>query len=205
MLRVWRGILLFVSRWFQIESLYRFNAKFRPVWEPRFLVSPGLQDMPRVALAALEAEAFLVWPNWRCAGWPGGWAGRPPPPGSHGPAWCCSRAPAWCCSGSPAWCCSGGPAWCRSQVGRRRGWARSGRGARFAAGRRARWAGGWASWPRGGRARPAGSDGQPASGHVAAARRTDPRPEPGPAKSSPAESSYAKVSPVRRYRLFLPG
>ena len=62
-LRLWRGILLFASRWFQIESLYKFNAKFAPVWVPRFFVFPGTSDAPRVALAALEAEAFLVWPK----------------------------------------------------------------------------------------------------------------------------------------------
>jgi lysyl-tRNA synthetase class 2 len=54
---------VFVSRWFQIESLYRFNAKFRPVWEPRYVCYPATRDLPRVALAALEAEAFLVWPD----------------------------------------------------------------------------------------------------------------------------------------------
>jgi lysyl-tRNA synthetase class 2 len=62
-LRAWRGILLFMSRWFQIESLYKFNAKFCPVWVPRFFVFPGTKDAPRVCLAALEAEAFLVWPR----------------------------------------------------------------------------------------------------------------------------------------------
>jgi lysyl-tRNA synthetase class 2 len=62
-LRLWRGILLFASRWFQIESLYKFNAKFTPAWVPRFYVFPGASDAPRVALAALEAEAFLVWPK----------------------------------------------------------------------------------------------------------------------------------------------
>jgi lysyl-tRNA synthetase class 2 len=62
-LRAWRRILLFASRWFQIESLYKFNAKFAPVWVPRFFVFPGASDAPRVALAALEAEAFLVWPK----------------------------------------------------------------------------------------------------------------------------------------------
>ncbi|HEX9356294.1 MAG TPA: phosphatidylglycerol lysyltransferase domain-containing protein, partial [Streptosporangiaceae bacterium] len=62
-LRLWRRILLFASRWFQIESLYKFNAKFAPVWVPRFFVFPGASDAPRVALAALEAEAFLVWPK----------------------------------------------------------------------------------------------------------------------------------------------
>jgi lysyl-tRNA synthetase class 2 len=62
-LRFWRAFLLGVSRWFQIESLYRFNAKFRPVWEPRFICYPGAGDIPRITLAALEAEAFIVWPK----------------------------------------------------------------------------------------------------------------------------------------------
>jgi lysyl-tRNA synthetase class 2 len=62
-LKAWRGLLVFASRWFQIESLYKFNAKFAPVWEPRFFVFTSGRDAPRIALAALEAEAFLVWPR----------------------------------------------------------------------------------------------------------------------------------------------
>jgi lysyl-tRNA synthetase class 2 len=62
-LKAWRGLLVFLSRWFQIESLYKFNAKFSPLWEPRFFVYPGGRDAPRIAIAALEAEAFLVWPR----------------------------------------------------------------------------------------------------------------------------------------------
>ncbi len=62
-LRAWRRLLLFMSRWFQIESLYKFNAKFCPTWQPRFFVFPSTKDAPRIALAALEAEAFLVWPR----------------------------------------------------------------------------------------------------------------------------------------------
>jgi lysyl-tRNA synthetase class 2 len=62
-LRAWRRLLLFASRWLQIESLYRFNAKFQPQWQPRFLVYPSGPDLPRVGLAALEAEAFLTWPK----------------------------------------------------------------------------------------------------------------------------------------------
>ena len=38
--------------------------KFRPEWQPRFFVFPSPMDTPRVALAALEAEAFLVWPRF---------------------------------------------------------------------------------------------------------------------------------------------
>jgi lysyl-tRNA synthetase class 2 len=62
-LRAWRGFLLFLSRWFQIESLYKFNAKFCPEWVPRFLVFPSTKDAVRIGIAALEAEAFLVWPT----------------------------------------------------------------------------------------------------------------------------------------------
>ena len=66
-LRGWRRCLVFLSRWFQIESLYRFNAKFRPEWQPRFLCYRGAGELPRVALAVMEAEAFLTWPRppWR--------------------------------------------------------------------------------------------------------------------------------------------
>ncbi|HEX4787857.1 MAG TPA: phosphatidylglycerol lysyltransferase domain-containing protein [Actinospica sp.] len=62
-LRRWRALLVFLSRWFQIESLYRFNVKFRPIWEPRFVAFRQTRDLPRIALAALEAEAFLVLPS----------------------------------------------------------------------------------------------------------------------------------------------
>ena len=64
-LRGWRRVLLFASRWFQIESLYRFNAKFQPTWVPRFVVYPATRDLPRIVVAALEAEAFLTWPHLR--------------------------------------------------------------------------------------------------------------------------------------------
>ncbi|MFC0864848.1 phosphatidylglycerol lysyltransferase domain-containing protein [Sphaerimonospora cavernae] len=59
-LRAWRGILVLLSRWLQIESLYKFNAKFRPIWEPRFLVYPTARDLPRIGVSALQAEAFLT-------------------------------------------------------------------------------------------------------------------------------------------------
>lgn len=62
-LKAWRGLLVFLSRWFQIDSLYRFNAKFRPIWEPRFVCYPNGRDLPRIAIAMLEAEAFIVWPK----------------------------------------------------------------------------------------------------------------------------------------------
>ncbi len=62
-IKAWRGLLVFASRWFQIDSLYRFNAKFRPIWEPRFVCYPSGRDLPRIAIAMLEAEAFIVWPK----------------------------------------------------------------------------------------------------------------------------------------------
>ena len=50
-------------RWSEIETLYRFNVKFRPDWEPRFISFPSTRDIPRIAVAALEAEAFIVRPH----------------------------------------------------------------------------------------------------------------------------------------------
>ncbi|MFJ8588640.1 phosphatidylglycerol lysyltransferase domain-containing protein [Streptomyces sp. NPDC093595] len=58
-LRIWRGLLVFLSRWFQIESLYKFNAKFQPRWEPRFVVYRNARDLPRIGFAAMQAEGFV--------------------------------------------------------------------------------------------------------------------------------------------------
>ncbi|MFD8676142.1 phosphatidylglycerol lysyltransferase domain-containing protein [Streptomyces seoulensis] len=62
-LRLWRSLLSFFSRWWQIESLYRANAKYRPIWEPRFLLFEKSADLPRIALAAARAEGFLEAPG----------------------------------------------------------------------------------------------------------------------------------------------
>jgi lysyl-tRNA synthetase class 2 len=48
---------------FQIESLYRFNAKFFPRWEPRYLVYEGALGLPRASIAALWAEGHLPKPR----------------------------------------------------------------------------------------------------------------------------------------------
>ena len=63
LVRAWRRILLIASRWWQIESLYRFNAKFLPRWQPRYISYASARDLPRVALAAMEAEAFFAPPH----------------------------------------------------------------------------------------------------------------------------------------------
>ncbi|MEU6381734.1 phosphatidylglycerol lysyltransferase domain-containing protein [Streptomyces sp. NPDC046909] len=62
-LRLWRSLLSFFSRWWQIESLYRANAKYRPIWEPRFLLFEKSADLPRIAVAAARAEGFLEAPG----------------------------------------------------------------------------------------------------------------------------------------------
>ncbi len=51
------------NRFFQIESLYRFNAKFFPRWEPRYLVYEGTFGLPRTSVAALWAEGQLWKPS----------------------------------------------------------------------------------------------------------------------------------------------
>jgi lysyl-tRNA synthetase class 2 len=48
-----------LNRYFQIESLYRFNAKFFPRWEPRYAVYEGRLGLPRMALAGMWAEGQL--------------------------------------------------------------------------------------------------------------------------------------------------
>ncbi|BCJ47786.1 membrane protein [Actinoplanes ianthinogenes] len=67
-LRMWHRLLRVVSRVWQIESLYRANAKYLPAWQPRYLCFPTARDLPRIAVAALTAEAFL--PAGRTVGGP---------------------------------------------------------------------------------------------------------------------------------------
>ncbi|MFC9648342.1 MULTISPECIES: phosphatidylglycerol lysyltransferase domain-containing protein [unclassified Streptomyces] len=62
-LRVWRSLLSFFSRWWQIESLYRANAKYRPIWEPRFMLFEKSADLLRIGIAAGRAEGFLEAPG----------------------------------------------------------------------------------------------------------------------------------------------
>ncbi|MYR07927.1 bifunctional lysylphosphatidylglycerol synthetase/lysine--tRNA ligase LysX [Gordonia sp. SID5947] len=62
-LRAWRGILQFLSRWWQLETLYRANAKYRPQWTPRFLCYEDAATLPRVGLASAIAEGFVSLPR----------------------------------------------------------------------------------------------------------------------------------------------
>jgi len=58
-IRSWRGILLFLSRWLQMETLFRFNSKFRPEWVPRYVMFRKNSDLPKIGLATMRAEAFI--------------------------------------------------------------------------------------------------------------------------------------------------
>jgi lysyl-tRNA synthetase class 2 len=60
--RLARSLIGVASRWFQIESLYRFNAKFFPRWEPRYLLYSGSAALPAIGLAALVVEGQLPRP-----------------------------------------------------------------------------------------------------------------------------------------------
>ena len=49
--------------WFQVERLYRFNAKFFPRWEPRYFMYERRFGLPRAGIAALWLEGQLPRPT----------------------------------------------------------------------------------------------------------------------------------------------
>jgi lysyl-tRNA synthetase class 2 len=60
--RLWRGLLVFFSRWWQLETLYRSNMKYQPEWVPRYACYEEARLIPRVGVASVIAEGFLVLP-----------------------------------------------------------------------------------------------------------------------------------------------
>ena len=63
-IRLARSVLLFFSRWWQLESLYRANAKYRPAWEPRLMCFRSTRDLPRISVAMGIAEGFVSVPSF---------------------------------------------------------------------------------------------------------------------------------------------
>ena len=63
--RLWRGFLIFFSRWWQLETLYRSNMKYQPDWVPRYACYEDARLIPRVGVASVIAEGFLVLPFTR--------------------------------------------------------------------------------------------------------------------------------------------
>ncbi|MDX1881536.1 bifunctional lysylphosphatidylglycerol synthetase/lysine--tRNA ligase LysX [Mycolicibacterium sp. 141076] len=61
-LRLWRALLIFFSRWWQLETLYRSNMKYLPEWVPRYACYEDARLIPRVGVASVIAEGFLVLP-----------------------------------------------------------------------------------------------------------------------------------------------
>ncbi|MFI1395753.1 bifunctional lysylphosphatidylglycerol synthetase/lysine--tRNA ligase LysX [Streptomyces sp. NPDC020681] len=64
-LRMWRRLLLFFSKWWQLEALYRSNVKYQPEWYPRFLCFGDAGSLARVGLASGIAEGFVSVPSLR--------------------------------------------------------------------------------------------------------------------------------------------
>ena len=52
-----------LDRYLQIESLYRFNVKFQPRWNPRYLVYEGTLGIARASVAAMWAEGQMPKPR----------------------------------------------------------------------------------------------------------------------------------------------
>ncbi|MBT0567652.1 bifunctional lysylphosphatidylglycerol synthetase/lysine--tRNA ligase LysX [Williamsia sp. CHRR-6] len=58
-----RGVLSFASRFVQMESLYRSNAKYLPTWTPRYLCCEDTPMLLRAGLAAIVSEGFIPLPR----------------------------------------------------------------------------------------------------------------------------------------------
>jgi lysyl-tRNA synthetase class 2 len=58
-------LLCSADRFFQVDSLYRFNAKFGPRWQSRYLLYEGAFGLTRASLAAMWAEGQLPKPRLR--------------------------------------------------------------------------------------------------------------------------------------------
>jgi lysyl-tRNA synthetase, class II len=62
-LRLWRDVLHSPSRFWQIDLLYRTRST-SPNGSARFICFRSSADLPRIGIAALRAEAFIVTPAW---------------------------------------------------------------------------------------------------------------------------------------------
>jgi lysylphosphatidylglycerol synthetase-like protein (DUF2156 family) len=60
--RIERWLLKRMSDSMQIESLWRYNAKFSPTWRPRYAVYDAPEHMLPAALAVARAESFFELP-----------------------------------------------------------------------------------------------------------------------------------------------
>ena len=67
--RAERRLLTRLERRFQLERLLSFSQKFAPEWTPRYAAYPSVATLPRIALAAMLAEAYVTLPSapWRRA------------------------------------------------------------------------------------------------------------------------------------------
>ncbi|MBK3640312.1 bifunctional lysylphosphatidylglycerol synthetase/lysine--tRNA ligase LysX [Streptomyces sp. MBT33] len=83
-LRLWRRLLLFFSRWWQLEALYRSNAKYHPQWYPRFICYGDAGALARIGLASGIAEGFVSVPSLRKLWGKGHSKGAPRPATTEG-------------------------------------------------------------------------------------------------------------------------
>ncbi|MEU0434729.1 bifunctional lysylphosphatidylglycerol synthetase/lysine--tRNA ligase LysX [Streptomyces sp. NPDC006290] len=78
-LRLWRRLLLFFSKWWQLEALYRSNAKYHPEWYPRFICYGDTGALARIGMASAIAEGFVSVPSLRTLWGKGHAKGGPKP------------------------------------------------------------------------------------------------------------------------------
>ena len=61
--RLARRGLRYADRFFQLERLLQFNAKFNPEWLPRYLAVERYSDVPAAGIVLLTLERLVRWPR----------------------------------------------------------------------------------------------------------------------------------------------
>ncbi len=56
----------YLSWLFQMKSLYRFNAKFQPTWESRYLAFRDLKSIGKIVMAIIQSEDPIELPRISC-------------------------------------------------------------------------------------------------------------------------------------------
>jgi hypothetical protein len=50
-----------LNQFYSFKGLHTFKSKFKPEWQPRYLIHPGAGSLPQIALAIIHANSGGTW------------------------------------------------------------------------------------------------------------------------------------------------